>query len=246
MNEALKLLEEIDKVLGLGEKGLARMSEANAAELQAKIFLQNNLDSDSELGREYEKWSGKTTWYQDIAPSGFANRSHLAPLQALRDFLTKFLDASDIKIPPAQQYVRTGEVFTGRRALRVILSQAKEKIDIQDNYLDQEVFALLQPYFETNANIEVRLLTTDRVSNVFKSDLKAFINQFGRVAAKTRDQAHGRFIILDSNEVYSVGHSLKDVGKKADAIVKIEDAEAKKKAIEDFENWWNSGKEIVP
>ncbi len=242
--EAIKLLAEIDKVLQLGEKGLARVSEANGAEKKLKDFMQTHLDFDSELGREYEKWSKTGTWYQDVVSNGFANRSHLAPVQTLRGFLTKLLDASDIKTPPTQQYVRTGEVFSGRRVLRDILSRAKSKIDIQDNYLDPEVFAILEPYFQNNANIEARLLT-NQASNAFKSDLALFSKQFGRVAAKTHNQAHIRLIILDGDEVFGVGHSLKDIGKKADAVSKIEDEVAKKKAIEDFENWWGAGSDIT-
>ena len=243
MEETLNLLAEIDKVLDLGQKGLARVDEANGIEKKANDFLKNNLDFDAELGREYDKWSRATRW-QDVSRDGYANRSHLAPLQPLRDFITRFLDASDIKTHPAQQYIRTGEVFVGRRALRDILSQAKTKIYIQDNYLDQEVFALIQPYFENNTDLEARLLTTDKISTAFKSDLNMFTKQFGRIAAKTHNQAHGRFIILDDSDVYSVGHSLKDVGKKADAILKIENNEAKKKSIEDFENWWSGGQKI--
>ncbi len=243
MEEALKILAEIDKILQLGQKGLARVNETDDVEKRAKEFLQNNLDFDSELGRRYEKWNS-ATWWKDIPRDGFATTSHLAPLGNLRQFLTDFLDERDIKPLSNQQYVRTGEVFAGRRILRDILSRAKEKIDIQDNYLDLEIFAILEPYFQNNANLGVRLLTGDNVSSAFKSDFALFSKQFGRVNAKTHDQAHGRFIILDSNEVFSVGHSLKDVGKKADVISKVEADEAKRKAIEDFETWWNGGKVV--
>jgi hypothetical protein len=244
MDDTLKLLAEIDKVISLGQKGLARVNEANDVAKKAEDFLKNNLNIDDEFGREFDKWSKVSRW-QDMSRDGYANRSHLAPLQPLRDFLTRFLDTSDVKTILAQQYVRTGEVFTGRRAIRDILSQAKSKIDIQDNYLDSEVFAILEPYFENNANLQSRLLTGTRVNNAFQSDLTVFAKQFGRISAKAHDQAHGRFIILDGEDVYSVGHSLKDLGKKADVISKIGSEEALKKAIEDFENWWRAGQEIA-
>lgn len=242
--EAIKLLAEIDKILQLGEKGLARVSEANEVEKKLKDFMQTHLDFDSELGREYEKWSKTGTWYQDVVSNGFANRSHLAPVQTLRSFLTRLLDTSDIKIPPTQQYVRTGEVFTGRRVLRDILSLAKTRIDIQDNYLDQEIFAILQPYFENNPNLSARLLTSDKFKPGFMTDFPLFLKQYGRVEAKTNNQAHIRTIILDGSDVYSTGSSIKDIGNKGDAILKIKGDEAKK-AIEDFETWWSSGQEIV-
>ncbi len=240
--EAIKLLAKTDETLLLGKKGLARVTETNEVEKELKTFLNANLDFDSELGREYEKWS-KTTIWKTIPGDGFANQSYISPIIMLRDFLTRFLDVSDIQAPPTQQYVKTGEVYTGRKVLRDILSRAKNKIDVQDNYLDQEIFAILQPYFENNANIEVRLLT-NQANNAFKSDFDVFSKQYGRAKAKYNNQAHIRLIILDSNEVFSIGHSLKDVGKKADAVSKIEDDDARKKAIDDFESWWKNGTQI--
>lgn len=245
MKEALNLLKEIDNVLTLGEKGLVRVNEAKDIEKRTKEFLKNNLDSDSELGREYEKWSKSTLW-KTVSRDGFANDSHLAPLKRLREFLTKLLDTSDIEASASQQYVKTGEVYSGRRALRNILSKAKNKIDIQDNYLDHEVFVVLEPYMQNNTNLNVRLLTGDKIKASFKSDFSLFFSQFGRVEAKTHNQAHGRFIILDDDEVFSIGHSLKDIGKKADVISKIETENARKRAINDFENWWKNGKKVKP
>jgi hypothetical protein len=243
MKEALNLLKEIDGILSLGEKGLAKVSESEDLEKEIKAFLKNSLDSNSELGREYEKWS-KATWWKTQSRDGFANDSHLAPLKRLREFLTKLLDASEVKVSPSQQYVQTGNVYTGRKVLRNILSQAKNKIDIQDNYLDYEVFSILEPYFQNNTNLSARLLTSDKAKNSFRSDFSLFTSQFGKVEARTHDQAHGRFIIIDSIDVFSVGHSLKDIGKKADVVSKVENKDAKKQAIDDFESWWAVGKEV--
>ncbi len=245
MEESLNLLKEIDNVLSLGEKGLARVNETNEVEIKAKNFLKTNLDLNSELGREYDKW-GKGTWWKTMSRDGYTNDTHLAPLKGLREFLTRFLDVSDVGISPSQQYIKTNEVYSGRKALRDILSRVKNAIDIQDNYLDHEVFFILEPYFQNNANLKARLLTSDKFKNSFLSDFSLFSSQFGRVEAKTHDQAHGRLIVLDNTEVYSVGHSLKDIGKKADVISKIETEEARKQAISDFDSWWTNGKEIKP
>lgn len=241
MEEALKLLEEIDRVLQLGE-GVARVNEAAEVETKALSFLQESLDFDSLLGRRYDKWRKQGYWKNE-SRDGYALRSHLAPLGILRQFLTDYLEEKDVKAPLKQEFVGTGKVYSGRSALREILSHAKTKIDIQDNYLDPEIFAILEPYFENNANLEARLLT-EKVRNAFKSDFALFQKQFGRISAKAHDNAHGRFIILDGNEVFSVGHSLKDIGKKADVISKIEVEATRQEAVKNFENWWNDGKEV--
>jgi hypothetical protein len=245
MEEPLNLLKEIDNVLTLGEKRLVRVNETDEVEIKTKNFLKNNLDLNSELGREYDKW-GKGTWWKTMSRDGYANDTHLAPLKGLRGILTKFLDINNTGVSPSQQYVKTNEVYSGRKALRDILSRAKNKIGIQDNYLDHEVLYILEPYFQSNANLSARLLTSVKFKNSFISDFSLFSNQFGRVEAKTHDQAHGRLIILDNTEVYSVGHSLKDIGKKADVISKIETEEARKQALSDFESWWINAAVIRP
>jgi len=244
MEKALDLVKEIDKILELGQKGLAKVDEAGKLEKEANEVLKNNLDFNSEFGREYEKWSKQTFW-KIQSRDGFATQSHLAPLERLREFLTRFLDNSDVKSLPTQQYIKTGEVYTGRRILKDILSRAKNTIDIQDNYLDTEIFVILEEFFRKNPLLKVRLLTSDRASNDFKSDLSLFSEQFGEVSAKTHNNAHGRFVLIDNNEVYSTGHSLKGIGKKADVISKIEENNAKQSAIEDFEKWWKEGNNLV-
>ena len=241
VEEAIKLLAEIDGVLQLGE-GVARVNEAQDIETKTLNFLQNSLDFNSLLGRKYDKWRRQGYWKHQ-SMDGFALRSHLVPLENLRGFLTDYLDEKDIKPSPTQKYVGTGKPFTGRSVLRDILSRAKKKIDIQDNYLDHEIFAILQPYFEANASLKARLLTSDKVKPGFMTDFPLFLKQYGRVEAKINDKAHIRFIILDGTEVYSTGSSIKDIGKKGDAVLKIESDEAKK-AIEDFETWWNGGSDI--
>lgn len=243
MEDALNIIQEIDKVLALGEKGLARESEARDVEIRAKNFLENTLDLDSELGREYDKWHRSPIW-KTPSHDGFANNSYLSPLSSLRNFITKLLDESDVDVPVDQQYIGTGKVFTGRKALREILKNAKVNVDIQDNYIDQEIFAILEPYLENNSSLQVRILTSDKAKPSFLSDFEAFKNQFGRTAAKIHDQSHGRFVILDGSDVFSVGHSLKDIGKKADVISKITDDAARTDTIKDFEKWWADGLEI--
>jgi len=245
MEDAINILQETDKVLQLGEKGLARTTEVSEIEKKIRIFLHDNLDPDAEIGREYEKWSRTGTWYRTLPRNGFADESYITPVQILRSFLTKFLDANNVITPPTQKYIKTGEVFTGRRILRDILSNAKKKIDIQDNYIDLDVLAILQPYLENNSILELRLLTGEQVKKDFLSDFSLFAKQFGKVSGKKHDKVHGRFIILDGQEVFSVGHSLKDLGKKADIISKIEDQLAMKDTIEDFEHWWNEAENLL-
>ncbi len=92
--------------------------------------------------------------------------------------------------------------------------------------------------------MEIRLLTKDgnyRDLKPFIQELPLFQQQFPSLTVKSHDQAHGRFIIIDGQKVFSPGASLKDIGKKADLFSEVTEDTAKQDLIEDFENWWNLG-----
>ncbi len=240
--EAFKLLEKIDKILLLGEKGLARVEEVSEIEILLKNFLKDSLDSDSEIGRRFEKWQKVSRW-KIIPRDGFAVRSHFAPLEGLRNFLTEYLEEENIQPQPTQKLVKKGEVYTGRKVLREIIGKAKNTIDIQDNYINVETLSILEPYVGANEKLKVRL-TTDKIEPPFKSDLSLFFQQFGRITVKVHKEAHGRFIILDEGRVYHLGHSLKDFGKKTDMISEVIETKAKNDTIRNFEDWWEKGKTV--
>lgn len=79
-----------------------------------------------------------------------------------------------------------------------------------------------------NKAVEVVILTS-RNSNLNKLDINKFNKQYPTLKVATTNKFHDRFIIIDSKELYHVGASLKDLGKKCFAISRIEDEEYIKK-----------------
>lgn len=59
--------------------------------------------------------------------------------------------------------------------------------------------------------------------NLTNIDIKKFNSQYPNLTYKLNNDFHDRFIILDDNEVYHIGASIKDAGKKSFGITKIED-----------------------
>jgi len=64
-----------------------------------------------------------------------------------------------------------------------------------------------------NSNVEATIYTAN-VSVQLKLDLKKFNVQYPKVEVKTFTKSHDRFLIIDSNTVYHIGASLKDLVKK--------------------------------
>ena len=108
-----------------------------------------------------------------------------------------------------------GQIYDAYSLLINIVRKAKDKIIIIDNYIDKQVFDIL---IYKNDNVKVEIWTRNIKSNL---DIEKFNLQYSNVEIKKVDKFHDRFIILDDNELYHVGASLKDLGKKCFAINKM-------------------------
>ena len=73
-----------------------------------------------------------------------------------------------------------------------------------------------------NKGVEVIILTSEK-SNILKLDIQKFNKEYPILKVAKTDKFHDRFIIIDNKELYHVGASIKDLGKKCFGINKIED-----------------------
>jgi flagellar motor switch/type III secretory pathway protein FliN len=137
---------------------------------------------------------------------------------------------------PIHLSLQAGQVFTANRALRLILEAANTKLDIIDNYFGPEVFDMLEV---TKPTVHVRLLSERCDPRVTKPAYLAFKNQFGRVEYRVSptNALHDRFIIIDDQRCITIGHSLKDLGKK---MTEIHEIQLGTKAA-DFQTLWSQG-----
>ena len=87
-----------------------------------------------------------------------------------------------------------------------------------DNYVDENTLIHLA---KKAKDVKVLLLTKS-ISSTLKLDLQKANDQYGNFQAKPFTQSHDRFLIIDGQEVYHLGASLKDLGKKWFAFSKME------------------------
>ena len=106
-----------------------------------------------------------------------------------------------------------GQVYDSYSLLLDIFNNAKNNITIIDNYIDKKLLDILR-----NININI-LIITNKYNN---EDYNKYKSQYNNITLKINNKIHDRFIILDNNELYHIGASLKDLGKKCFAITKIE------------------------
>ena len=114
-----------------------------------------------------------------------------------------------------------GQIYDAYSLIIDIIKQAKHKILIIDNYIDDSILKILS---KKNKNVEAVVLTSLNC-NLNRLDINKFNKQYPVLKVARTNKFHDRFIVIDNKKLYHVGASLKDLGKKCFAISKIEDME---------------------
>ena len=132
--------------------------------------------------------------------------------------LDKVLDAiEDKSIKPKQGIFFDGQVFDAYVFVSNLIKNATKNIVLIDNYVDESVLTL----FSKNQNIDVTIYSKN-ISKQLKLDLKKYNTQYKPIELKPFKESHDRFMIIDEQEVYHFGASLKDLGKKWFAFSKFD------------------------
>lgn len=101
-----------------------------------------------------------------------------------------------------------------------IIRKAKKRLIVIDNYVDKITLDILS---KKNIDVTVLLITNENKSKITKTDINKFNKEYSSLKIIYTNIFHDRFIILDNKELYHLGSSLKDLGKKVFGISKIED-----------------------
>ncbi|MBN9312825.1 MAG: DNA-binding protein [Chryseobacterium sp. 39-10] len=103
-----------------------------------------------------------------------------------------------------------GQVFDAYAFVSDIVRSAKSSIILLDNYVDDTVLTLLG---KRRDNITATIYTKS-ISNQLRLDIQRYNSQYAPIEVKSFSDAHDRFMIIDDAELYHIGASLKDLGKK--------------------------------
>ena len=120
-----------------------------------------------------------------------------------------------------------GQIYDAYSLLINILGMAKKEIIIIDNYAGKELFDITK-----NIMVNIKVYT----KNIDEIAIKKYRQEYSNIEIINTDIFHDRFIILDNSELYNIGSSLKDIGKKCSSINKIEDNTILKGLISRLEN----------
>jgi phage regulator Rha-like protein len=119
---------------------------------------------------------------------------------------------------PSQGVFFDGQVFDAYQFLSKIIRSAKKTVVLIDNYVDETVLVHLS---KKQKNVGVTILTKS-ISKQLELDVKKANEQYPSIKVKEFKHSHDRFLIIDELEVYHLGASLKDLGKKWFAFSKLD------------------------
>jgi hypothetical protein len=120
------------------------------------------------------------------------------------------------KIESNQGIFYDGQVYDSYGFILDLIKQAKNEIILIDNYIDDTVLTL----FSKIPNIKITIYT-NTISKQLKLDFEKYSKQYDNITLKNFLNSHDRFLILDKKEIFHIGASLKDLGKKWFAFSKI-------------------------
>ena len=124
-----------------------------------------------------------------------------------------------LKDDTKQRIFFDGQIYDAYSLIVDIIKKADKKILIIDNYVDDSILKMLT---KKKNHIEVVILTSNK-SNIQNIDIQKFNKEYPLLKVAKTNKFHDRFIVIDNKEMYHLGASIKDLGKKCFAINKIED-----------------------
>lgn len=131
----------------------------------------------------------------------------------------KVFDALESKsLNPAQGIFFDGQIFDAYVFVNELLRQVKRSIILIDNYVDDSV---LQQLAKRKKGVSATILTKI-IDKALDQDLKKHNAQYPPITIQVFSESHDRFLILDSETVYHLGASMKDLGKKWFAFSKMD------------------------
>ena len=115
-----------------------------------------------------------------------------------------------VALPPKEGVFFEGQIFDAYQLITSIIKKAKKSIILIDNYVDETVLTLLS---KRKKGVKGTIYTKE-ISKQLELDIQKHNAQYEAIQVLQFTKAHDRFLIIDEQEVYFIGASIKDLGKK--------------------------------
>ena len=120
-------------------------------------------------------------------------------------------------LPPVEGIFYDGQIFDAYKFASDLIKSARKSILLIDNYVDESVLLMLGK----RAPGVTAEIYTQSISRRLRQDLEKYNSQYEPIEIRVYKNSHDRFLIIDGADVYHIGASLKDLGKKMFAFSKL-------------------------
>jgi hypothetical protein len=173
----------------------------------------------SNRGIQFRIWANKIL--KNYLLNGYAIHHRMDILEkkvnSLEEKSNEFDLVINTKLPPNHGVFYDGQLFDAHVFVLNIIKSATKSIILFDNYIDETV--LLQ--LSKRAKAVKVIIYTKEITKQLKLDLVRFQKQYDSIDIQEFTKSHDRFLIIDETEVFHIGASLKDLGKKWFAFSKL-------------------------
>lgn len=174
----------------------------------------------SKQGTQFRIWA--TNVLREYLLKGYALNQRMDRVENHVDELSKKMDIISLQIEsnklPNQGVFFNGQVFDAYNFVSNLVRNAKSSILLIDNYVDDTVLTLLS---KRKKNVKANIYTAT-ISQQLRLDLQKHNQQYPAIGIHLFKQSHDRFLIIDEKELYHIGASLKDLGKKLFAFSRMD------------------------
>ena len=152
--------------------------------------------------------------------------------QAIVDLKEKVDFFVQTKEPPLRGVFYDGELWDARALVLKLVASAKRSLVLIDNWATPEVLDL---FAKKRKGAKVTIFTSEHYDKkhvphrkISEADVKTFNAQYPKLTVRYNESFHDRFLIIDDKELYLIGASLKDLGKKCFAFTKLDAGEIRR------------------
>ena len=117
-----------------------------------------------------------------------------------------------------QKIFFNGQIYDAFSLMLEIVEKAEKELMLIDNYVDVNTLNILSK----KKDGVIVLIVTSGNGSLTDKDIAKFNSQHPKLTVKISKDFHDRFFIIDRNEVYHIGASIKDAGKKSFGITKLD------------------------
>ena len=164
----------------------------------------------------FRKWANSVL--KDYLLKGYSINKRLSELERTVAQHTEKIDFFvRTALPPVEGIFYNGQIFDAYKFATDLVKSARRSIVLIDNYVDETVLLMLS---KRSVGVSATIYT-QRITQQLQLDLDRHNSQYPPIDIRTYRDSHDRFLIVDETDVYHIGASLKDLGKKMFAFSKL-------------------------